>query len=374
MIIRYWFLLIGFFLGLGVYYVSTLEHTFRGYVAEDTFFLQEARDKAYDATLYISSSAILAASQAAYDLGLKGGQEPKCNLYFGYTLWTSMGQPYDNKCQISSSIVYTNFLEHTREILNSYIDTINDDAETLIPTNNYNSLSLVDGSLIGKSEVQMDVAIGAGTNLPSQRRPVSVSAFDTTIEIPFITAEAPTTMAPTASSNTIDTFLSKKKSPLGGIGSCILETEKRTKIPAVVILSVANHESNYGKSGLSQKSKNLFGIKCSQSYIEQACTFTNKQECCKVWSKTALDLKYEPNAPNAYRVYQDWCASINDFANLISKNQRYKQAMVYRDDPVRMIEEIRKAGYATDPNWATSIGQMIIIAQTEISQQQNIAT
>jgi len=47
--------------------------------------------------------------------------------------------------------------------------------------------------------------------------------------------------------------------------------------------------------------------------------------------------------------------SFVDHASFFIKNKRYAKALVVKSDPYKFIDEIVKAGYATDPNYATSL-------------------
>ncbi|MEK6947394.1 MAG: glucosaminidase domain-containing protein, partial [Nanoarchaeota archaeon] len=164
-------------------------------------------------------------------------------------------------------------------------------------------------------------------------------------------------------SNTeIDAYLAYKSSPLQGIGQCMIDAQKRTLVPAPIMLSVALLESKSYKPGYSQLSglatdtNNLYGIKCTDSWVKNKCPTPNDREkCCKSYKKSNLDLIYEPSAKNEYRIYENRCASVNDFADFISKGTRYQNAMSYTNDPETMITKIREAGYATDPNWANVV-------------------
>lgn len=170
----------------------------------------------------------------------------------------------------------------------------------------------------------------------------------------------------------LDGYFRSKNSELAGIGQCLRDTEKEKNVPILVILSIANLESDKSGgqwstlSGLAQVNYNLFGIKCSTNYINNICTFTDKRECCKGWSKTKADIIYEPNAPNVYKAYKNNCESIRDFAKLIAENPRYKIAMDFNKNPEEMIKKIGEAGYATDPTWASKVIARMNIIKNDI--------
>ncbi|HLC60397.1 MAG TPA: glucosaminidase domain-containing protein [Candidatus Nanoarchaeia archaeon] len=169
-----------------------------------------------------------------------------------------------------------------------------------------------------------------------------------------------------ATDTEIDAYLTYKKSPLQGIGQCMENAKNRTKVPTAVMVSVALLESKKPKttgfgtlSDLATQSKNLFGVKCTPNWITKKCPTPNEgDKCCRTYDKSDLDKKYEPNAPNNYRIYVSRCASVNDFADIISKESRYRSAMGSTNDPETMITKIGAAGYASDTEWATKIKLM----------------
>lgn len=61
---------------------------------------------------------------------------------------------------------------------------------------------------------------------------------------------------------------------------------------------------------------------------------------------------------SGFRAYNSPDESIQDYINLIKFSPRYKAAWENRNDPVRMIQEIKKGGYATDPKYVDKILQM----------------
>lgn len=63
---------------------------------------------------------------------------------------------------------------------------------------------------------------------------------------------------------------------------------------------------------------------------------------------------YDSN-PDMARRYPSVMEGVTDFANLISRDPRYKKAYAVRNDPVKMIQEIKRAGYATDPNYVNKV-------------------
>ena len=196
---------------------------------------------------------------------------------------------------------------------------------------------------------------------------------------PFIKSRpAPELYAGYPSNTDIDKYFKSKNSDLTGIGQCIKDVEQQTKVPATVILAVANLESRDFRpeklSGLAKLNYNLFGIKCSEYYRNVLCTFGDRKQCCKGYSKTSLDITYEPNASNVYRAYPNYCESVKDFANLISTSDRYKSSMDFVSNPQEMVKRIGKAGYATDPAWPGKVIARMSIIEEEIKKSSSVVT
>jgi flagellum-specific peptidoglycan hydrolase FlgJ len=187
------------------------------------------------------------------------------------------------------------------------------------------------------------------------------------------------TVKSAVTADVIDKFFGSHGSPLEGLGQCIMDEAARTGVPALVIISVAIHESGWGGSGLAndacptsspysnpadKNSNNLFGYKGSGT--TGSCAWKT-WECLS--SEPANNLGECTNPCEAgkkcyyiidnFRSYNTKCESIADFANLISKGKLYSNAMKYTQDPKMMVQEMEKAGYATGGGWAVSVNSVM---------------
>lgn len=183
--------------------------------------------------------------------------------------------------------------------------------------------------------------------------------------------QAPSTVSATyaLSDTDIDTYLKNRNSPFAGIGQCIKNAEERMRVPALVTLGVAMHDSKDGKSILAKESKNIFGIKCSKFYIDNKCTFADKSKCCRGYNESELGLEYGTDSNGNYRAYQDWCESVADFADLIASSDKYTGILQYGNNPVMMVSKLKEAGYSNDPQWADDVSKIIKGIQTQIKQR-----
>ncbi|MFP3527688.1 hypothetical protein SB912_34860, partial [Pantoea sp. SIMBA_072] len=48
----------------------------------------------------------------------------------------------------------------------------------------------------------------------------------------------------------------------------------------------------------------------------------------------------------------------HDLVSLLQNNSRYQDAVKAADKPEQFVQELQKAGYATDPNYASKISQI----------------
>ncbi len=105
-------------------------------------------------------------------------------------------------------------------------------------------------------------------------------------------------------------------------------------IPASITLAQGILESGFGRSELTLKSNNHFGIKCHTGWTGQTTYHDDdrKGEC--------------------FRKYNHPMYSFRDHSTFLSSRARYAFLFEYRkDDYKRWAKGLKKAGYATDPKY-----------------------
>ncbi|ROM53485.1 flagellar rod assembly protein/muramidase FlgJ [Pseudomonas poae] len=138
----------------------------------------------------------------------------------------------------------------------------------------------------------------------------------------------------------------------------------RIGIDPKYLVAQAALETGWGKSVMraedGSSSHNLFGIKAGQSWQGgQARAITSEFRDGAMVKETAQF--------RSYNSYQD---SFHDLVTLLQSNDRYKEVVKSADNPERFVRELQKAGYATDPDYASKISQ---IAKTMNSYQNYAA-
>jgi flagellum-specific peptidoglycan hydrolase FlgJ len=118
-----------------------------------------------------------------------------------------------------------------------------------------------------------------------------------------------------------------------------------TSIPVAFTIAEAALESGWGGSGLVGKANNLFGVKADTSWHGLTVAMPTQE----FYKGTEITV------PALWRAYLNWQASIDDHATFILTNPRYHAALALVDNAEAFTQAIAAAGYATDPDYATKI-------------------
>jgi flagellar protein FlgJ len=124
-------------------------------------------------------------------------------------------------------------------------------------------------------------------------------------------------------------------------------------IPATFMLAQAALETGWGGKEImgrdGTRSHNLFGIKAGSS-----------------WKGPTVDImttEYVGGQPQKlvqkFRAYGSFEESFADYARLINDNPRYASARASVDNAKAFAQGLQKAGYATDPAYASKLSAVI---------------
>lgn len=136
------------------------------------------------------------------------------------------------------------------------------------------------------------------------------------------------------------------------------EAAQKIGVDARYLVAQAALETGWGKSIIRQSdgssSHNLFGIKAQRGWDgESARVLTTEYKGGKAVKEAA-----------AFRTYDSYQQSFNDYVSFLQGNGRYQDALAATENPERFVRELQEAGYATDPNYARKIGQIARQMQT----------
>ncbi|WP_249676938.1 flagellar assembly peptidoglycan hydrolase FlgJ [Pseudomonas abieticivorans] len=138
----------------------------------------------------------------------------------------------------------------------------------------------------------------------------------------------------------------------------------RIGVDPTVLVAQAALETGWGKSVMrddnGKSSHNLFGIKASGNWQgDQARAITSEFRDGKMVKETAQ-----------FRSYDSYADSFHDLVSLLQGNNRYQDVVKSADNPEQFVKELQKAGYATDPDYASKISQIA----KQMKGYQNYAT
>jgi flagellar protein FlgJ len=130
------------------------------------------------------------------------------------------------------------------------------------------------------------------------------------------------------------------------------EAAARIGVDPRYLVAQAALETGWGKSVMraqdGSSSHNLFGIKASSNWTgDSARAITSEFRNGQMVKETAQ-----------FRSYASYKDSFHDLVTLLQTNNRYQDVVKSADNPEQFVRELQKAGYATDPHYATKISQI----------------
>lgn len=131
------------------------------------------------------------------------------------------------------------------------------------------------------------------------------------------------------------------------------QAEQATGIPAKFMLGQAALESGWGKREIKNSdgssSHNLFGIKAGPGWKGKVAT--------------CVTTEYVNGRPETrverFRAYDSYADSFKDYARMLTNNPRYEKVLANAKDATGFAQGLQKAGYATDPMYATKLARII---------------
>jgi flagellar protein FlgJ len=192
------------------------------------------------------------------------------------------------------------------------------------------------------------LAIGGGQNpAASDGMPAPLDA-DALMKTPGALAPAPASLSGAAKAQAPHIRAFQEK-----LGAHADAASRETGIPAKFMLGQAALESGWGKREIKNAdgsaSHNLFGIKAGPGWKGKVAT--------------AVTTEYVNGVPQTrveqFRAYDSYADGFKDYAKLLSNNPRYEKVLASAGDASSFAHGLQKAGYATDPHYATKLSRII---------------
>lgn len=126
-----------------------------------------------------------------------------------------------------------------------------------------------------------------------------------------------------------------------------------TGVSPRLLVAQAALETGWGRHMIEgdggQPSHNLFGIKADHRWQGDSVNIATTE--------------YREGIPMseraAFRAYPDYQSSFRDYVDFLESNPRYRAALESADNPDQFAEQLQKAGYATDPDYAAKIRRIM---------------
>ena len=129
--------------------------------------------------------------------------------------------------------------------------------------------------------------------------------------------------------------------------------EKATGIPARFMIAQAAHETGWGRKEIrnadGSTSYNLFGIKATPGWKGATTDITTTEYIGGKAHKVT----------QTFRAYSSYAESFADYASTMKNSPRYAAVVASGADASGFAKGLQKAGYATDPSYATKLAKMI---------------
>ena len=144
-------------------------------------------------------------------------------------------------------------------------------------------------------------------------------------------------------------------------------TEYKTGISAIAILAQAALESGWGKAAPGNM---FFGVKDTDGINgnEQLLTTTEYSRRADLKFPEIISITpvliggqkyFKYKVKDYFRKYDTPEECFTDHANFFIRNSRYAKALLVKSDPYKFIDEIAAAGYATAPDYASTLKSVV---------------
>jgi len=130
------------------------------------------------------------------------------------------------------------------------------------------------------------------------------------------------------------------------------EAAAKIDLQPEALIAQAALETGWGKHVMQRghdSSHNLFGIKADRRWDGDKVNVSTLEYKDGVAVKTRA----------AFRAYDSFADSFQDYVRFVSDNPRYADALAASGDPKAYFRELQQAGYATDPAYAQKIASIL---------------
>ena len=126
----------------------------------------------------------------------------------------------------------------------------------------------------------------------------------------------------------------------------------RSGVDPKMLIAQAALETGWGKHVIKHangsSSYNLFNIKADENWTGKTVTKDVNEY------RDGVVMKQR----SRFRAYDSFTESFQDYMHLVQNSERYAKAMSHRNEPQAYINQLHRAGYATDPHYSTKVNKV----------------
>ena len=149
----------------------------------------------------------------------------------------------------------------------------------------------------------------------------------------------------------------------------IAQAKTKGRVLPSVCIAQACCESAYGTSPKMIRANAVFGIKVGKSKAHFGTAWHDKAYSTR--TRECYDGKTYTNITDLFRAYDSIEDAVEDYYDMLAACKRYK-ACVNEKDPQKCITAIKNGGYATAPDYVSTI--MSIINTYNLTKYDSVAT
>ncbi|HBS88085.1 MAG TPA: hypothetical protein DEA97_16110 [Bacteroidales bacterium] len=144
--------------------------------------------------------------------------------------------------------------------------------------------------------------------------------------------------------------MSERTDYIKKFSTMVVKAAKGTGLFPSLFMAQAILESGNGQSSLAKIYNNHFGIKATPDWKGKVVRMSTRE----VFNGNEVYIK------DGFRWYEDPADSFKDRVKFLQENSRYKKNGVFTaKSPEEQADALQKAGYATDPNYASTLKMLI---------------
>lgn len=144
----------------------------------------------------------------------------------------------------------------------------------------------------------------------------------------------------------IKTFASSKEEFIEKFKPYAIKAALKYQIDPYILIVQAGLETGWGKRVIDN---NFFNIKATKAWKKSG------RDTVKITTHEYISKNQKIKIIDEFRKYNSIEESIEDFINLISTSNRYKEAWKNRNNYRLFFKALQKGGYATDPEYANKL-------------------